>query len=147
MIGRDIMRFSDSALREMFYWHASEEIEHKSVAHRALVRYFPGYATRIAGAIIAFPLFYLLAFIGMTYLLWKEKNLFSFHTARDLFRFWIQDGVLKDSLFHLSRYFGRSFDPWDIDDRHLIDKVIGQFRAAGGVRNSVCEAGFTFGSR
>lgn len=37
------------ALRELLYWHAAEEIEHKSVAFDVLAAVRPGYALRVAG--------------------------------------------------------------------------------------------------
>lgn len=126
VLKRDLMRSAHSRLRELFYWHFAEEIEHKAVAHRTLATCYPGYATRILGALVAFPAFYFLSFFGMIYLLWREKSLFRLTTVSDLFQFWVRDGVLRDTLSHLARYFRISFEPWDENDFYLIDKVIGE---------------------
>ena len=124
VLKRDLMRSAHSRLRELFYWHFAEEIEHKAVAHRTLTICYPGYATRILGALVAFPAFYFLSFFGMIYLLWREKSLFRLTTFSDLFQFWVRDGVLSDTIRHLARYFRISFEPWDEDDFYLIDKAI-----------------------
>jgi predicted metal-dependent hydrolase len=41
------------ALRELLYWHAAEEIEHRAVAFDVLAKVAPGYATRMAGFAVA----------------------------------------------------------------------------------------------
>lgn len=123
VLRRDLLRSTNRSLREMFYWHFAEEIEHKAVAHNALARFYPGYITRILGALVAFPSFYLVCFLGMAYFLFKEQKLFSRATLRELFKFWISDGVLRDTICHLGRYFKWSFQPWDEDDLHLTQIV------------------------
>ena len=119
VLKRDLLRSSNRSLREMFYWHFAEEIEHKAVAHNALARFYPGYITRILGALVAFPSFYGVCFLGMAYFLFKEHKLFCRATLRELFKFWISDGVLRDTIWHLGRYFKWSFEPWEEDDLHL----------------------------
>lgn len=116
----DLLGSATRSVRELFYWHFIEEIEHKAVAHNALSKLFPGYFNRILGALIAFPTFYFLSFSGMIYFLAKEKKLLTLNVAKDLFEFWIRNGVLADTVRHLCRYFRVSFDPWDLDDSYLI---------------------------
>lgn len=41
------------ALRELLYWHASEEIEHRAVAYDVLEKMEPGYAKRMGGFAMA----------------------------------------------------------------------------------------------
>ncbi len=126
VLKRDMMRATHGRLRELFYWHFAEEIEHKAVAHQTLATCYPGYATRIVGALVAFPAFYLLSFAGMIYFLWRENSLFRLTTFRDLFHFWVRNGVLKDTFYHLARYFRASFEPWDENDFYLIDAAINE---------------------
>lgn len=121
VLTKDLLRDANSDLKELYYWHFSEEIEHKAVAHRALNRCYPGYMTRMLGAAIAFPSFFFLTFLGMTYLLLQDHQCFNSRTFRDLYRFWISNGVLKETFFHARRYLKISFDPWDLDDKHLLD--------------------------
>jgi len=49
-------RFLDRAhpaLRDLLFWHAAEEIEHRSVAFDVLAAVAPGYGIRIAGLVLA----------------------------------------------------------------------------------------------
>ncbi len=124
VLKRDLMSSATRELKEIFYWHFAEEIEHKAVAHKVLIQCYPGYVTRILGALVAFPSFYFLSFLGMSYLLAKERRLFKRDTARDLFQFWIRDGVLSETFFHLKRYFNKSFDPWDLKDFDLVGDAL-----------------------
>ncbi len=43
----------DPSMRELFYWHAVEEIEHKAVCFDVLKAVNPSYAIRIAGMVVA----------------------------------------------------------------------------------------------
>ena len=119
ILKEDLFVDARGSLRKMFYWHFAEEIEHKAVAHKVLSRLYPGYFNRIFGALIAFPAFFCVLFVGTAYLLSKEGKFLTRRTAIELFKFWIRDGVLKDLAFHLSRYFRISFEPWELNDYHL----------------------------
>lgn len=130
VLKRDLLRDADDELKKLYYWHFSEEIEHKAVAHKTLERCYPGYITRLLGAAIAFPCFFLLTFVGMTYFLLQDHQCFTRRTFRDLYRFWISNGVLRESAAHLRRYLRLSFHPWDLDDRYLaVDKKITEIPA------------------
>lgn len=48
-----ILDFADPAMRDLLYWHASEEIEHKAVAFDVLKQVDPRYSIRFAGMILA----------------------------------------------------------------------------------------------
>lgn len=119
VLGKDLFRTTNADMKKLYYWHFSEEIEHKAVAYKALEQCYPGYWTRVLGAAIAFPCFFILTFGGMTYFLLQDHQCFKIRTLRDLYRFWIADGILKESTAHLGRYLRISFAPWDLDDKYL----------------------------
>jgi uncharacterized protein len=119
VLKKDLLRDANEELKRLYYWHFSEEIEHKAVAHKALNRCYPGYITRMLGAAIAFPSFFFLTFVGMTYFLLQDHKCFHAQTFRDVYRFWIGNGVLKETFYHTRRYLRVSFDPWDLDDADL----------------------------
>jgi predicted metal-dependent hydrolase len=50
---RDVFNGADPMLRDLFLWHAAEELEHKSVAFDLRAAVAPGYVTRALGLIIA----------------------------------------------------------------------------------------------
>ncbi len=122
VLERNLLKGSPESLRIMFYWHFAEEVEHKAVAHKVLRNLYPGYLGRLAGATIAFPTFYFLCFMGMFWLLAKDRKLFTLDTGRHLFDFWIRQGALITTIRQLSSYFSISFDPWEVNDRHLASR-------------------------
>ena len=137
VLKQDLFGDADDELKKLYYWHFCEEIEHKAVAHNALKRCYPGYVTRILGAAIAFPSFFILTFAGMTYFLLQDRQCFTLRTLRDLYKFWIVKGVLNDSFFHARRYMRVSFDPWDFDDRHLASQSrLGKLSVRSDVQDS-----------
>jgi uncharacterized protein len=119
VLGKDLLGATSGELKKLYYWHFSEEIEHKAVAYKALKQCYPGYTTRVLGAAIAFPCFFILTFVGMTYFLIQDRQCFKLRTLQDLYRFWITGGVLRESATHLGRYLRISFEPWDLDDSYL----------------------------
>lgn len=48
-----LLEHADPALRELLYWHAAEEIEHRAVAFDVLAKVAPGYGLRMAGFVTA----------------------------------------------------------------------------------------------
>lgn len=120
---QNLLKGSPESLRKMFYWHFAEEVEHKAVAHKVLRNLYPGYLHRIAGAAVAFPTFFFLCFMGMTWFLANDRKLFTLDTIRHLFDFWIRQGVLLATIRQLSSYFSFSFDPWEVNDRHLASRL------------------------
>lgn len=136
VLRRDLLSTTSVELKKLYYWHFSEEIEHKAVAYKALKRCYPGYATRVLGAAVAFPCFFALTFVGMTYFLLQDRQFFKIRTLRDLYRFWITGGVLRESATHLGRYLRVSFDPWDLDDAYL---TRGHHAPAGPASPKICK--------
>lgn len=50
---RGVFDGAEPALRDLFLWHAAEELEHKSVAFDLRAATAPGYVTRVIGLILA----------------------------------------------------------------------------------------------
>lgn len=128
-IAGDLLREADEPLRQLFDWHFAEEIEHKAVAHRALTALYPGYLTRVAGALLAFPLFHLLMFAGTCYLLAGDGELFRRRTWQDLAGLWLGKGLARASLRHMARYLAPGFEPWDLEDQGLSRATLARFEA------------------
>lgn len=131
VLKKNLLDGANGELKKLYYWHFREEIAHKAVAHKALKQCYPGYMTRMLGAVIAFPFFFFLTFAGMTYFLLQDHQCFNSRTLRDLYNFWIRNGVLNECFAHVRRYMKVSFDPWDLDDRHLASEDgTGEFSSA-----------------
>ena len=53
VLRRDMLQHAHPTMRALLLWHASEEIEHRSVAFDVLAEVNPSYALRVAGLIMA----------------------------------------------------------------------------------------------
>ncbi len=115
----DLLSGAEPELKRLFEWHFAEEIEHKAVAHDVLTSRYPSYLARVSGAVLAYTVFYSLIALGTSYLLISSKNFFRIRTARDLSRFLLQQGGLKDTFLHFIRYLSPTFDPWSLNNREL----------------------------
>lgn len=108
-------------MRNLLYWHACEEIEHKSVAFDVMQHLEPGYFKRIAGFIMA--TFQLLGFtvMGVRFMVKcdSDANFWSFH--RDFIRF-LRKGGLRFFLalpLKLLDYLRPGFHPDDHENRMI----------------------------
>lgn len=126
----DLLHDADDELRRLFQWHFAEEIEHKAVAHDVLSEVYPGYWTRIAGAAIAMPMFYLLMLTGLACLYRADKDGRGRGWLGDLRRLLFAQGFAGKNLRHIRRYLRRDFQPWDLDDYALAQKALREAAAA-----------------
>lgn len=110
----------------LFLWHFAEEIEHKCVAHDVLGYLYPQYVLRLAGALVAFPIFGALIISGSIYLRLNEC------TARKRCKPEEDTPVLPENrrkalkklTFGVLGYLRPSFSPNDIDDYYLASEVL-----------------------
>ncbi len=130
-LSRGLLADAEPALRRLFQWHFAEEIEHKAVAFDALAAAYPGYATRLCGAAVVFPLFHAVMLAGTVWLLGSRGALFSRQTYADLYRLAISGGLLRDTLHFVGRYLRPSFHPWELDDYDLARAVFARLLADG----------------
>lgn len=129
-LARDLLRDADPELRRLFYWHFAEEIEHKAVAHDVLAALYPGYLSRLAGALIAIPTFYLLMLSGLVHLLWRDRAAWGGHWLRDLGALLFRQRFLGDNLREVWRYLRPGFTPWALDDYALARAALREHAAA-----------------
>jgi len=110
---------------ELLHWHASEEIEHKSVCFDVLKEVDDSYILRVSGMGMASIMLWGYIGIGQIYFISKDKDksiikmpIESFILLRTI----IFGEIGKNLSKHLLLYFKKDFHPNDIDDRYLIDK-------------------------
>jgi predicted metal-dependent hydrolase len=121
---RGLLARATPCMRRLFEWHFAEEIEHKAVAFDALKSAYPGYATRALSGVFVFAMVCMLLSAVTAVLLSTRKSLASWRTVRDLYGFWISQGVLRDSLSFTARYFRPGFHPWQTADYDLARPVL-----------------------
>lgn len=114
------MEAADPIMRELLYWHAAEEIEHKSVAFDVFEEVDGRYPVRVAGMVAAMIILTSLWTMGVVSFLRQDEEA----TPRRIFgevRRALQSGRIGK--FKMARmfvdYMRRDFHPDDVDDYAL----------------------------
>jgi predicted metal-dependent hydrolase len=120
-LSRDLMAGVPARLRALFEWHLAEEIEHKAVSFEVLQTFRHAYALRLLSVALVVPLFYLLMGAGALMLMAQDGSLWRASTWRG----WVAHavggrGMARRMLGHIAQYLRPSFQPWALDDRHLV---------------------------
>jgi predicted metal-dependent hydrolase len=85
----------------------------------------PGYLTRIAGALLTLPLFYLLMTAGAISFMVQDGSLLRFAAWKGAWRHLVsRDRMIVRTLGHVFRYLRPSFHPWQENDRALAEETI-----------------------
>ena len=74
----------DSRMRELWQWHAIEEIEHSSLAFILLQEIDNSYWLRVIGGLLGIGIIYGFIIVGMLILMIQERGCFSWKTLTDL---------------------------------------------------------------
>lgn len=111
----DRLERAHPTMRQLIVWHATEEIEHKSVAFDVLRATHPGYLLRIAGFLIATVVIAGWTFAGIRMLVRQDgmpREEFAEHRRREM----TENGKKAEARIRagLRAYFQRDFHP----DRH-----------------------------
>jgi hypothetical protein len=112
---------ADSAMREMWQWHAAEEMEHKAVAfdvYRAV-----GGTEKMRKRAMRQATFFLMldVIIGLVHMLRKDKKLWNLSLWSQGWKFlFFKDGILRRVWSAYKEYYRDGFHPWDRDTRPLL---------------------------
>lgn len=108
----DLLANAEPTVRAMFEWHATEEIEHKTVAYDVLQAVSRNYWLRVAGLAIGVA-FVLGVLNGCTFaLLHHDRGLWRWSAWREMGQFWLtQEKMLLKLLPHCLRYLQPNFHP------------------------------------
>lgn len=122
-------RFLDDAhpvMKELFEWHAAEEIEHRCVAYDVLQAVDDSYALRVAGLVNAYLMLFGFSSVCTVYLIAKDRELLNKAVIKDA----LDTLFFKEALFIKSaqicfRYLEKDFHPSDQDVDSLAEDVFG----------------------
>ncbi|MFN8237492.1 MAG: metal-dependent hydrolase [Chitinophagales bacterium] len=126
IINKDITEKMPQEMKDLFMWHAAEEIEHKSIPFDVLKRVDDSYALRVGGmAIATWGLWFYLA-VGTAVLTYNDKDVKAKDIPKDLFSFLSRfrqsfGGTLAKQF---GEYFRRDFHPDQIDNYHLAEELL-----------------------
>lgn len=110
------------SIREMFLWHAVEEIEHKAVAFDVFMQQCGDRKILRAMCRISVTIFVLRMIRYTTITLWRLRILPRWRHLKKAWKFFYGKHGLMPSVRQPYRDFYREdFHPWDVDDRTLID--------------------------
>jgi hypothetical protein len=113
---------ADSAMRELWQWHAAEEMEHKAVAfdvYRAV-----GGTEKMRRRAMRQATFFLTLDIlmGLVHMLRRDKKLWNLRVWREGWKFlFFKGGALRRLWPAYKEYYREGFHPWDRDTRPLLE--------------------------
>lgn len=138
----DVADAADPALRDLFIWHAVEELEHKDVAFDVLAEVAPSYALRLAGMVIGATVlagFWIYATNALleqdgSSLLEARRELETLRHSAKRSKTHSIAGNIGARVFvrGVMKYFRRDFHPAQRDHSELITRTLARL-AAGGV--------------
>lgn len=115
--------------RQMWEWHAMEEIEHKAVAfdtYIAAMQKWPGIVRWMQRSIVMFvaTILFIYAVIANTRDLFKQDGINTGKSWRKLFGFlFFEPGLMRKVLKSYFSYYRPGFHPWEEDDRNLLEQA------------------------
>lgn len=125
---------SRSVMAQMFAWHFSEEIEHKSVVFDALNEIHNGRMLRFVGLSMSLVNFVGLLYLGAFVLAWQDRSLFTREYWRDFAEFNVSNQFLA-RLWRCSRQYMRAtFHPRDVPNELLVQKGMMLFQSIQGIK-------------
>lgn len=116
---------AEPSLKQLFEWHAVEELEHKAVVFDVLQSTTNNYLLRLLGMFIGNILVFWFLNLGMIILLYQDKKLFDQQVWQEFFEFWItKDKFLYKVLLNAIDFCRPDFHPAQKDHLFLIQNVI-----------------------
>ena len=121
----DMLEPADLRMKELWNWHAAEEIEHSSVAFTYLQTVNNSYWLRLLGGILGTTIVVGFIAMGMLSLAVQERDLFSWKTLIDLNKLlFTKYKLIPYSFKPLFEYFKINFSPCNQDVYPLAEKVL-----------------------
>lgn len=111
-------------MKELWLWHAREELEHKSVAFDVFNNIGGTYCIR-RKMMISFTYHYITdLFTVILYLLHHDKQLWKWKTLSSGIRFLFgKKGFLRTHRVQYNTFFNKNFHPWDHDNQNLLSRA------------------------
>jgi len=120
--GHHLLTQAEPPMRELWSWHAAEEMEHKSVAFD--VYKVVGGTEKMRKSALRQATFFLLVdvLIGVVHMLRRDGKLWNFQLWREGWNFlFAKDGILRLIWPAYREYFRDGFHPWQQDTRYLLE--------------------------
>ena len=113
-------KFDSQSIKNLIYWHAIEEIEHKHVAFDVMRHVDANYFLRTGAMVVTAALIGSLSLWGFAHIFRQEKNVDYLQVIRSFgYEAFNKDGMLRQFAIAFVTYFKPNFHPSDTDDREL----------------------------
>lgn len=125
----------------MLIWHTVEEIEHKSVCFDVFQHVDGNYPRRLFGFTVLNLWLSSAVLSRQLYMLQVDGELAKANTWLNLLRFYVgryhdgKPGIVPLLAKDYVQYFRPDFHPWEVDDRHLIEKWLNYFNTGNDPRS------------
>ncbi len=123
-----IMEGSEENFKNVWSWHAMEEIEHKGVAFDVWTSVMPqtpySYFVRVTIHVIAQVIFWSLVIpfhINLVRKSTKDVGIKDWYKCHQYL--WTKPGALRKIMLELVQYFRPGFHPWQNDNRYLFENI------------------------
>ncbi|MDB9373910.1 metal-dependent hydrolase [Nodularia sphaerocarpa] len=115
---------AEPSLKQMFEWHAVEELEHKAVVFDVLQSKTNNYLLRLLGMFIGHILIFWFLNLGMVMFLYQDKKLLDKQVWQEWLEFWItKDKFLYKVLLNARDFCRTDFHPAQKEHLFLIQSV------------------------
>lgn len=113
-------KFESQSIKDLIYWHAIEEIEHKHVAFDVLREVDPNYFLRTGAMVITLALIGGLSVWGFAHIFRQEKEIDWLQVLRGIrYETLDKDGMFRQFAVAFITYLKPNFHPSDMDDAAL----------------------------
>lgn len=113
---------ADTQIKELWLWHATEELEHKSVAYDVYTQV--GGRFKMRKTMMRLTTFYFLfdALSNALRMLSHDKQLWKWRTLKSGCQFLLgKEGIIRSLWPEYKTYFKEDFHPWNNDNRELLE--------------------------
>jgi hypothetical protein len=123
---KDISKNMPQEMKELFMWHAAEEIEHKAIPFDVLKKVDDSYTLRIGGMLIATWGLWFYLIVGTSMLTYNDKDVKTKDIPKYLSLFLTHfknnfGGTLSAQYW---QYYQKDFHPDQIDNYHLAEELL-----------------------
>ena len=128
------LELAHPAMRQLLYWHAAEELEHKSVAFDVLQQVNSSYALRVAGLAISTAMLVSMWWTATLYLLWQDgvTPRAAARSLREMRKVRPSEPIGRRVFARgIRAYLRRDFHPDQDDNYHLAAELLAKADAAG----------------
>jgi uncharacterized protein len=127
-LSENFMEGAPKELKDLFDWHAAEEIEHRAVAFDVLNNVSSNFALRVYGLVHAYFIMSVCSSFFTVYLLHQDKLLFNKNTFKDFVKlFFIEEKLFFKAISIFFRYLDPNFHPDKEELSHLGEDILNSF--------------------